>query len=117
MKHYALVLTAFIALAGAVPAAAQAPAPSAHPTGAVGVRKVPVTNLQNPANRKTNGRTMSGQGCISGPTSVRAQNTINPVTGQPQAATIVSVPLGRGGGSVASATTRAQQTQACAHGH
>jgi hypothetical protein len=60
---------------------------------------------------------MSGQGCISGPTAVRAQNSINPITGRPQAATIVSIPIGKGSGDVASSTTRAQQAEACAHSH
>jgi hypothetical protein len=74
-----------------------------------------VKNLLNAPNGTSNTHSMSGQGCISGPTAVRAQNSLNPITGKPQAATIVSIPLGKGSGDIASATTRSQQAQACAH--
>jgi hypothetical protein len=59
--------------------------------------------------------TMSGAGC-GGPRANAAQTAINPITGQPQAAPIVAVPLTKGAGTVASATNHAQQAQACAHG-
>jgi hypothetical protein len=113
MMRFAGLLIVLAAVATAVPAAAQSPTP--RPTGAMGIRRVPIS-LQNPANRKNNPGVMGGQGCISGPTSVRAQTTaINPVNGQAQAAPIISIPLTKGGGDVASATTRAQQAHACAH--
>jgi hypothetical protein len=48
---------------------------------------------------------------------MRAQTDVNPITGKLQAAPIIEIPVTKGGGSVASATTRAQQAQACAHGH
>jgi hypothetical protein len=107
----AVLLTVLATVATAAPtAAAQAPAP--HPTG---THKPHVSSLSNPANHKTNPHTMSGRDCISGPNANRAQLTVNPITGKPQAAPLVSIPLTKGGGSVASATTRAQQAHACAH--
>ena len=113
MKRFALVIAFLAAAGGAGPAAAQAP--HATPTTAAMSRKVPGTTLSNPANRSTNPHAMSGQGCISGPTANRAQQTVNPITGKAQAAPIVEVPLSKGAGSVANATTRAQQAHACAH--
>lgn len=113
MKRFALVLSVFAALAGAGPAAAQAP--QASPTSAAMSRKVNASNLTNPASRSTNPHTMSGQGCISGPMANRAQLAINPITGKAMAAPIVEIPVGKGAGSVANATTRAQQAHACAH--
>jgi hypothetical protein len=106
----AVILCASAAFAGTLPAGAQAPHPSTTPHA----RKTPVSSLSNPAGR-SNTHTMSGQGCISGPNANRALQTINPVTGKPYGDTIVEVPLTKGGGSVANATTRAQQAQACAH--
>jgi hypothetical protein len=116
MKRFGWVLVV-LTLLTAVPAGAQSPKPHATPTSAAMSKKIPVTNLSNPGNRSNNAGTMSGQGCISGPTANRAQTTVNPINGHAQAATIVSVPLGKGSGSVASATTRQQQAQACAHTH
>ena len=110
--RFALILTALLAAATALPATAQTSAP--HVSTVMGPRKVPVKNLLNSPNGKSNTHSMSGQGCMSGPTAVRAQNAINPITGKPQAATIVSIPLGKGSGDIASATTRAQQAEACA---
>jgi hypothetical protein len=112
MKRFALILSMFVAVVGVVPVAAQAPHPTPSLAGAS--RKVPLT-LSNP-NSSSNTHAMSGQGCISGPTANRAQQVINPVTGKPQAAPIVEIPISKGGGSVANATTRAQQAHACAHG-
>jgi len=79
------------------------------------VHKAKPMTFSNPSG-PSNPHTMSGQGCISGPTANRAQNTINPITGKSQAAPIVAIPLNKGAGSVAGATTRAQQAAACAHG-
>ena len=112
MMRFAVLLAVLAGVATAVPAAAQAPTPRA--SGAM-ARNIPVSSLSNPANRKSNPGTMSGQGCMSGPTATRAQLVVNPITGKLQAAPIIAVPLTKGGGSVASATTRAQQAQACAH--
>ncbi len=109
----AAFLTVLAAVATAAPIAAQTPSP--HPTGAMGVRNKHATTLSNPANRKTNAHTMSGRGCISGPNATRAELAVNPITGKAQAAPIVSIPLTKGGGDIASATTRAQQAHACAH--
>ncbi len=111
--RFALILTALVAAATALPVAAQTPSP--HVSGVFGPSRVPPKNLLNSPNTKANTHSMSGQGCISGPTSMRAQNSLNPITGKQQAATIVSIPIGRGSGDVASSTTRAQQAQACAH--
>jgi hypothetical protein len=112
MKRFAVVLSVLVAVAGAGRVAAQTP--HATPTSAAMSQKVPAMNLTNPANR-SNPHTMSGQGCISGPTANRAQLAINPITGKLMADPIVEIPLTKGGGSVANATTRAQQAHACAH--
>jgi len=112
MKPSALLLSVLVAVATAGPAAAQSP--HATPTSAANYRKVP-TSLSNPANRKNNAGTMSGAGCTSGVTANRSQLAVNPINGNAQAAPIVSVPLSKGSGSVANATTRAQQAHACAH--
>jgi hypothetical protein len=66
----------------------------------------------NPSS-KHNLTTANGASCTRNAAS--AQQRINPITGQPQAATIVSIPITKGGGSVASATNRQQQLDACAH--
>ncbi len=104
-------------LATAVPAGAQSPAAHATPTSAAMSKKIPVSNLSNPSVHSNNAGTMSGQGCMSGPTANRAQTTVNPINGHAQAATIVAIPIGKGSGSMQSATTHAQQAQACAHTH
>jgi hypothetical protein len=113
MKRFALGLSILAVLANAVAAGAQTP--HATPTSAAMSRKVPGTTLSNPANRSTNPHRMSGGGCISGPTANRAHLAVNPVTGKKQATPIVEVPLSKGAGSIADATTRAQQAHACAH--
>lgn len=69
--------------------------------------------LANPGHRSNAGGTRSGAGCIAGVSGP----SVNPITGKLQAAPVVEVPLSAGAGNVASATTHAQQTQACAHGH
>ena len=116
MMRLAVLLTILAAVATAVPAVAAA-APSPRPTGAMGMRKTPPSAFLNSANRKHKPASMSGRGCTSGTLSMRAHLAVNPITGKPQAAPIVSVPLSKGGGSVAAATTRAQQAHACAHAH
>lgn len=108
------ILTAVVVLASTLPVAAQTPRPHAS-SSVTGAHRVPTTTFQNPRGRKTNPGTMNGAGCNSGPTAVRAQNSVNPITGKAQAKTIVSIPLGKGAGSVASSTTRHQQAVACAH--
>jgi hypothetical protein len=107
-----------ILLAAALSAAAlgqtTAPAPAApHKHNATMHKSQPMT-FTNPANHTANAGSMSGQGCI-GQNANAAQTAINPITGKPQAAPIVVVPVTKGGGSVASATKHAQQNQACAH--
>lgn len=114
-----------LTLATGAPAGAQSPAPhgtpaahaspGGHATSSAYSKKIPVNTFNNPGSHGATPGTMSGQGCINGPTANRAQTTVNPVNGKPQAATIVSVPLGKGSGSVANATTRQQQAEACAH--
>lgn len=112
MKPSAPLLTVLAALACAAPAVAQGPRPT--PTMAAAMHKVPLTSLQNPNARHTPAP-MSGRACNSGVMANRALRTINPINNQPRAAPIVSIPLTKNGESVATATTRAQQAQACAH--
>jgi hypothetical protein len=115
MMRLAMLLTALIAVATAVPAGAQTPPPPAeHHHTAMKHKAKPLT-FSNPGNPKYNPGTRSGRDCISGRGANAGQQTVDPVTGKPRAATIVSIPLGNGGGSVASATTKAQQAQACGH--
>jgi hypothetical protein len=116
MMRLAVLLMALVAVATAVPAGAQAPTPSPreYKKSALQHKAKPMT-FSNPGNPKYNPGTRSGRDCISGRGANEGQQSINPITGQPKAATIVSIPLGNGGGSVASATTRAQQAQACGH--
>jgi len=116
MMRFALLFLA-LALAAVAPAAAQTPRPHGTPTSGAMVRKVPASNFVNPGNNASRVGPMSGQGCMSGPGANRSLAAVNPITGQAQAAPIISIPLGPGGGSVANATTRAQQAQACAHTH
>jgi hypothetical protein len=118
MMRLAVVVIALVAVATAVPAGAQAPTPSprAYKNSALQHKAKPMT-FSNPGNPKYNPGTRSGRDCISGRGANAGQQTINPVTGQPKAATIVSIPLGQGGGSVASSTSKAQQAQACGHAH
>jgi hypothetical protein len=89
------------------PVAAHSPHP--HPS----TRATPFMTFSNPAAKgRTNGTACNRTAMTS------AQQRTNPITGQPQAATIVSVPITSGGGSVKSATAAQQQADACAHsGH
>lgn len=112
MMRLALLITALVAVAAAVPAGAQTPAPKPH--GALVHKAKPLT-FSNPRNPKYNPGIRTGRDCISGRGANAGQQTVDPVTGKPRAATIVSIPIGNGGGNVASATTKAQQAQACGH--
>jgi hypothetical protein len=118
MMRLAVVLSALVAVATAVPAGAQAPSPTPSPhvykKSALQHKAKPMT-FSNPGNPKYNPGTQSGRDCISGRGANAGQQTINPITGQPKPATIVSIPLGNDAGSVASSTTKAQQAQACGH--
>jgi hypothetical protein len=107
MRSIALTLALVVTLA---PLGAGA-APSPLPSGLL-IQKAP-TSLSNPGTRKT-APGMNGQGCIASHVNA-SQTAVNPITGKPQAAPIVSIPITAHGGSVASATTRAQQAHACAH--
>ena len=114
MKSFALLLSALVATATAAPALAQTAHPT--PTSAADYARVHHTvNLTNPGKQSHNVGTMSGAGCTSAVMANRAQLSVNPINGQAQAAPIVSIPLSKGGGSVANATTKAQQAHACAH--
>jgi hypothetical protein len=115
--RFAILLSVLTALAVVAPAAAQTPKPHGTPTSAAMMRKVPASNFVNPGNHPSKLGSMSGRGCISNPTANRSLAAVNPINGHAQAAPIVSIPLGNGGGSVANATTRAQQAHACAHTH
>jgi hypothetical protein len=114
----AIVLLAFLVSALAPTAGSAqsrpAPSPSAHAyKHAAMLHSAKPLTFTNPAQRSNATGTRSGAGCIAaGP----AQTAINPITGKPQAAPAVEVPVSAGAGSVASATTHAQQTQACAQG-
>ena len=102
MKYFAVLLAMLL-----TSAASPAPAPMSTKVHAT-------APFHNPGSEKTH--PMNGQGCVSGPGASRAAMTVNPVNGHAQAATIVSVPITKGG-SVANSTTRAQQAEACAHTH
>jgi hypothetical protein len=115
MMRFALLCAALLAVATAVPAGAQTPPPLHHHT-ALQHKATPMT-FTNPANPKGNPGTRSGADCMSGRGANAGQETIDPVTGKPRAATFVSIPLTSGGGSVASATARKQQAAACGHSH
>ena len=115
MMRLAVLLTALVAVATAGPAGAQTQPPPAEHHHTALVHKAKPLTFSNPGNSKYNPGTRSGRDCISGRGANAGQQTVDPVTGKPRAATIVSIPLGNGGGSVASATTKAQQAQACGH--
>jgi hypothetical protein len=76
-------------------------------------QKTPFQAFTNPAGKGQSPANAS----LCNRSSVGAQQAqhVNPITGQPQASTIVSVPVTKGGGSIASATNRQQQVEACAH--
>jgi hypothetical protein len=75
-------------------------------------RPAAVTTFTNPGG-KGRSSPMSASACNRAPRNVPA--SVNPITGQPQAATIVSVPITKGGGSIANATSQKQTQEACAH--
>jgi hypothetical protein len=114
MNRLAVLFIALAAVASAVPAAAQTPPPRTYTKNAMSHKAKPMM-FSNPANPKYNPGTQNGTRCISGRGANAAAQTIDPVTGKPRAATFVSIPLGSGGGSVASNTAKAQQAQACSH--
>jgi hypothetical protein len=102
----ALLLTAVL-----VPAVAHA-APSPAPTASgVMERKVPLSTTY-PGTHHRHPSSIGGAGCIAAHPNAD-QTAINPITGKPQAADIVSIPVT--GGNVADSTARAQQAHACAH--
>ena len=105
----ALILTMMLA-----PAIARAQAASPLPSGLLEHRVKAGSTFTYPPSGHASPRPMSGQGCMAAHINA-AQTNVNPITGKPQAAPIVSIPLGSNSGSVASATSRAQQSQACAH--
>jgi hypothetical protein len=114
MKRFALLLSVVVAAATFAPAVAQPAHPKPTPAGHYG-KVHHVTSLANPGAQRNKVGTMNGAGCMSGAMASRSQLAVNPINGKAQAAPIVSVPIGKGGGSVADATTRAQQAHACAH--
>jgi hypothetical protein len=114
MKRFALLLSVLVATAATAPAVAQTVHPT--PSSAANYAKVHhVSSLTNPGAQRYKVGTMNGAGCQSGAVANSAQLAVNPINGQAQAAPIISIPLNKGGGSVADATTRAQQAHACAH--
>ncbi len=114
MKTPTALLTLLALLAAPAGAVTPSPQPSSAMPHSAMMHKVKNT-LVNPGAQNAVAP-MRGSGCI-GPNANAAQTAINPITGQPQAATIVSVPLGSGSGTVASSTNHAQQSEACAHAH
>jgi hypothetical protein len=102
----------FALLIAIAPGIASGATPDPAPSGVM-QRKVPTT-FRNPGHYRHGQSKLTGAGCI-GPRVNAAQAATNPITGRPQAAPIVAIPIG--GGSIASATNRAQQNQACIHPH
>jgi hypothetical protein len=92
------------------------PAVSATPHARLTPRPTAVSTFTNPGSKHAHVLTPAG-GSSCNRNATAAQQRINPITGQPQAATIVSVPIGSNAGTVASATNHQQQIEACAHGH
>jgi hypothetical protein len=116
MKRLALLLAVLLAAATAAPAVAQTAHPT--PTSPVNYAKIKhVHNLVNPGRPSHNVGTMSGAGCQTGVMANKAQSSVNPINGKAQAAPLISIPITKGGGSVANATTKAQQAYTCAHPH
>jgi hypothetical protein len=121
------LIAAGILIASIVPAAAQTsssttlpvvsmPKATATPHVPVTPRPTAVSTFTNPSSKHAHVLTPAG-GSSCNRNAVAAQQRVNPITGQPQAATIVSVPIGNNAGTVASATNHQQQIEACAHGH
>ena len=110
MTSSALPLTVLVALTLVAPAAAQTPKP--HSANLVSPHGA---SLLNNPNARVTPHSIHGRACNGPIMAHRAQTAVNPINGQSQAAPIISIPLGKNGGSVANATSRAQQAQACAH--
>jgi hypothetical protein len=92
------------------------PRVTATPYVHVTPRPTAVSTFTSPNSKHAHVLTPAG-GSSCNRNATAAQQRINPITGQPQAATIVSVPVGSNAGTVASATNHQQQIDACAHGH
>jgi hypothetical protein len=126
--RFLMLAAAFAGFAVAAPANAQAPGPyvtslvppplpartphvarSPHPHGSG--RPAPFMTFTNPSGLSSAG----GSSCARN--GVVAQGRVNPITGQPQAATIVSIPVTSHSGTMKSATNHQQQIEACAHAH
>ena len=112
-----------ISLAATAPAGAQTslpvlPMPSPHashtPRAVPSAHPMPIMTFTNPA-PKHGLSSASAQSCSRNATA--AQQRVNPITGQPQAGTLVSIPITKGAGSLPSATNHQQQIEACAHPH
>jgi hypothetical protein len=106
--RFSLLTGTLFAAALLAPAVAQTPAPH-HPAP----HKTPFMTFTSPAGKGQ--PTANSSFCNRN--SIAAQQRINPITGQPQAQTIVSVPITNRTSSVAAATTHQQQLEACAHRH
>jgi len=79
MMRLAVLFTALVAVATAVPAGAQAPTPSPHGyTNTALQHKAKPMTFSNPGNPKYNPGTRSGRDCISGRGANAGQQTINP---------------------------------------
>jgi hypothetical protein len=115
MKRVVVLVSVLAAVATAAPVVAQTPHPHGTPTSGANYSKVHTSTLTNPGSQHNTAGTLSGAACQTGAMANRAQTTVNPINGKQQAAPIVVIPLGKGNGSVASATTHAQQVQACSH--
>jgi hypothetical protein len=109
--RFSLAAGALVTLAAFAPAGAQTPSashsPAPHP------HKTPFMTFANPAHG--HGQPSAGSSFCNRNSVAAQQQKINPITGQPQAQTLVSVPLTSHAGSVPAATTRQQQLEACAH--
>ncbi len=110
--RFAAVLTLVFTAALASGAYAQTASEVPHKHNATYHRSTPMT-FTNPGSHSSVAGPAGGQSCI-GHNANAAQTAVNPITGKAQAAPFVVVPVSNNGGSVASATTRAQQAQACA---
>ncbi len=108
------VWTLLAATAGAqtVPSPHPSLSPSHHASPAP--KRTPFMSFSYSGGGNTGTGTMSGAGCGSPKTAAAAQQSVNPVTGV-KSSTLVAVPIG--GGNVQSATNKANQAEACAHGH
>jgi hypothetical protein len=106
--RFSLITGTFVLVAFLAPAAAQTPPPH-HPLP----RKTPIMSITNPGGKGQ--PTANGSFCNRN--SVAAQQRINPITGQPQAQTIVSIPVTNQTSSIAASTNHQQQLEACAHAH